>query len=275
MKRAVLLRLSALLLPLFLAVACGDLPTATRAPDLAGAGPMLSGECIPNGDGLYICPPISGGGGECDEYHYDCGGDDCISSTGPGALDAATVQGCTGGSGGGGTIGDGGGTGGGGGGSGNQAPWCPDNDCSPPPDEGALADDELADCIDLGCRLRDPTPGERQRILDLIGTLRTDGFCAEVRESALRMVNRQVQVWDNRTTYPETGGTLYGAAPWDYSRGGHVMYIWTGSLTAWTIAHEAIHGIWNPSGIGHYYTHSDITPAGRSLNDTARYCSGR
>jgi hypothetical protein len=134
MKRAVLLRLSALLLPLFLAAACGDLPTATSAPDLAGAGPMLSGECIPNDDGLYICPPISGGGGgECDEYHYDCGGDDCISSSGPGALDAATVQGCTGGGGGGGTIGDGGGTGGGGGGSGGgtgTAPPCPDFGCT-------------------------------------------------------------------------------------------------------------------------------------------------
>jgi hypothetical protein len=270
MKRAVLLLLS-----LFLAAACGDLPTATSAPDLVDAGPMFSGECIPNGDGLYICPPISGGGGgECDEYHYDCGGDDCISSTGPGDPHSSTVQGCTGGSGGSGTIGDGGGTGGGGGGSGgNQSPWCPANECDPPPDDGVPADDERADCIDLGCQLRDPTTAERQRVLDLIGTLRTDGFCAEVRESAMRMVNRRLQVGDNRVRYT-TGGTLYGAAPWDYTRGGQVMYLWTGALTAWTIAHEAIHGIWNPSGLGHWYSHGDITPAGLDLDATAGYCSG-
>lgn len=164
-------------------------------------------------------------------------------------------------------------SGGGGGGSGT-APG--DSGCPEDPvcASQEAADDELATCTDLGCDLRDPTAAERQKVLDLINTLRTDGFCAEVRESALTMVNRYLQVWDNRVKYPETGTTLYGAAPWDYERGGHVMYIWTGSLTAWTIAHEAIHGIWNPSGLGHWYTHRDITPLGVNLNDTAKYCSG-
>lgn len=134
--RTGLFRLAAFLLPLFLS-ACGDLPTSTRgAPDVSGAGPMLSGECYLQ-DGIYRCPPQSPDWGDCDEYHYDCGGDDCIASTIPGAPGDATVQGCTGG-GSGGTIGgggDGGGTGGGGGGGGSTGPGCPDFGCPPPDDE--------------------------------------------------------------------------------------------------------------------------------------------
>lgn len=52
------------------------------------------------------------------------------------------------------------------------------------------------------------------------------------------------------------------------------MYLWTGAINAWTIAHEAIHGIWNPAGLGHYYTHNDITPVGLNLDQTAGYCAG-
>jgi hypothetical protein len=139
-----------------------------------------------------------------------------------------------------------------------------------------VADDEAVDCIDLGCKLRDPTEAERQRVLELIDQWRSDGFCAEVRASALEMVNRGLQVWDNRVYALNDSGkpaTLLGAAPWDYDLGGPVMYLWTGSLTGWTIAHEAIHGIWNPAGLGHYYTHSDITPLGMNLDQTAKYCS--
>lgn len=133
--RAGLLRLAAILLPLIL-TACGDLPTTQAIPDLSDAGPALSGECTKQGDGTYLCPPISsdpGGGDECDPYHYDCGGGDCIASTGPGSPEESTVQGCTGG---GGTapsdpgdIGGGGGGGGmGGGGGTKRPPPCPEFD---------------------------------------------------------------------------------------------------------------------------------------------------
>jgi hypothetical protein len=135
--RTSLFRLAAFLLPLLLA-ACGDLPTSTRgAPDVAGAGPMLSGECYLQ-DGIYRCPPQSPDWGDCDAYHYDCGGDDCISTAVPGALGDASVQGCTGG---GGTIGDGdggGGTGGGGGGGTGSDPFCPDFGCPTAFEEGPL-----------------------------------------------------------------------------------------------------------------------------------------
>jgi hypothetical protein len=137
--RTGLFRLAAFLFPLFL-TACGDLPTSTRgAPDVSGAGPMLSGECYLQ-DGIYRCPPQSPDWGDCDEYHYDCGGDDCIASTIPSAPGNASVQGCTGG-GGGGTIGDsdgGGGTGGGGGGSTGSDPFCPDFGCPTAFEEGPL-----------------------------------------------------------------------------------------------------------------------------------------
>lgn len=130
--RAGLLRLAAILLPLIL-VACGDLPTTARpVPDLSGAGPALSGDCTKQADGSYLCPPISSDpGDECDPYHYDCGEDDCIASTGPGDPEEATVQGCGPGSGGGDPTdpGEGGGGGGGGGGGTNPPePQCPDWD---------------------------------------------------------------------------------------------------------------------------------------------------
>lgn len=65
--------------------ACGDLPT-TPSPD---AGPMLYGACVPNSDGVYVCPPI--GNATCDPYHYDCGPGDCIMSPTGGD---ETVQNC-------------------------------------------------------------------------------------------------------------------------------------------------------------------------------------
>ncbi|HEY0018041.1 MAG TPA: hypothetical protein VGC13_17125 [Longimicrobium sp.] len=131
-------------------------------PDLSDAGPALSGDCTRQADGSYRCPPISSDpGDECDPYHYDCGGDDCIASTGPGDLEDATVQGCTGGggSGGGGTIGDpndpggdGGGGGGGGGGGTRPAPQCPDwdPDCGyeePEPDTCVTNDPVINDPV--------------------------------------------------------------------------------------------------------------------------------
>jgi hypothetical protein len=266
----VTLGLATFLLPLIFA-ACADLPSGPNATP----GDMLA-DCRWNPDGSASCDPVESAPDEppaCDPYLTLGGCDDNCEMSAPGMDDPEHVgiAGCN-------NSGMNPGPEEPGDGTGTQPPpgeqpTCPEYDpaCD---DTEEPADDELADCVDLGCDLRDPTDAERKKILDLIGSLRTDGFCAEVRESAMRMVNRHVQVWDKRVKYPETGGPLYGAAPWDYARGGQVMYIWTGALTAWTIAHEAIHGIWNPSGIGRWYTHSDITPAGLSLDATAGYCSG-
>jgi hypothetical protein len=81
--RAGLLLLAAALLPLFLA-ACGDLPTTGR-PDPSSTWPSLSGDCTRQADGSYRCPSVSPDwGDDCYHYHYDCGEDDCIMSTGAG-----------------------------------------------------------------------------------------------------------------------------------------------------------------------------------------------
>lgn len=137
--RKLLLGLAALLFPLIM-VACGELPTASHAPEVRGEQPRLS--CYWLADGSVRCTPISPDWGDdtCDPYHYDCGGDDCIQSSGVGGLEGSTVQGCDGG---GGTIGDGdedtvGGGVGGGGGGGTTSPKCPDYDyecLNDPPDE--------------------------------------------------------------------------------------------------------------------------------------------
>lgn len=141
---------------------------------------------------------------------------------------------------------------------------------------GLVADDEEVDCEDVGCKLRDPTPSEREKIMSLISRIRSDGFCGQIRSSATQMVNRKVQVWDNEVLVLNENGQkveLLAEAPWDYETGGPIMYLWTESLTSWTIAHEAIHGIWNPNGVGHYYVHTDTTPLGMSFEETAKYCS--
>lgn len=152
--RAGLLRLAAFLLPLIV-MACGDLPTAGRLPDLPSAGPLLSGECTKQADGSYLCPPVSSGPGDgdtCDPYHYDCGEDDCIMSSGPGDPEEATVQGCPGGGeGGGGSIGDPG-HGGGGGGGGSSPPQCPDFD----PDCGYDEEPQPDTCVTNDPVLNDP-----------------------------------------------------------------------------------------------------------------------
>lgn len=70
----------ALLLALVLA-ACGDLPTTPSSPELAGAGPRLSGECTLRSDGTFVCPPESPDWGDGCEWYQDCDGD-CMSSSG-------------------------------------------------------------------------------------------------------------------------------------------------------------------------------------------------
>lgn len=121
------------LLPLALA-ACGDLPTNSSAPDVAGAGPLQTGGCTWLADGSVSCPPIQPIWDDCDPYHFDCGEDDCITSTG--GAESATIQSCGGGGGGTGAgSGDDESGGGSGGGTGTPgSPLCPDYGCTPPCD---------------------------------------------------------------------------------------------------------------------------------------------
>lgn len=151
--RTGLSRTWALLFALLLS-ACGDFGTLPVLDRPVGGDVLMSGDCVPNSEGIYVCPPISGGGvgGECDLYHYDCGGDDCLSSAI--TSDEMGLQGCPGGGGsgaGGGAIGDGAGPGGGGGGGGLVPPSCPDYDPScdseSPPDSCATSDPVVNDAV--------------------------------------------------------------------------------------------------------------------------------
>jgi hypothetical protein len=116
-----------------------------------------------------------------------------------------------------------------------------------------------------------------QKVKDLINRIRPDGFCGQVRANALAMVNRRFRVWDNIVWAPNDRGQdakLLGAAPWIPEQGAAGMDLWVGAFNAWTIAHEAIHGLQNPNSGSGYYTHSNITPLGMNLDATAKYCSG-
>jgi hypothetical protein len=130
--RAGLPHLLAILFALVL-TACGDLPTSS-SPD---AAPLLSGECVPNSDGVFVCPPI--GNGTCDPYHYDCGPGDCIMSPSSGG---ETVQNCP----------IGGGT--------------PVGPGSPPPPSGGGGGTSLPDTCQTGDPVLD-SPAVRQMLNDL------------------------------------------------------------------------------------------------------------
>lgn len=140
-----------------------------------------------------------------------------------------------------------------------------------------VADDEWYYCVDLGCNLREPTAAERLRVQELVNRIRSDGFCGEIRASAQAMIDRHLRVWENEVYTANDQGkqaTLLGEAPWIPEIRGHGMYLWTHSLNAWTVAHEGLHGIWTTAGLGHYYTHRDVTPLGMGMDATAKYCSG-
>jgi hypothetical protein len=111
--------------------------------------------------------------------------------------------------------------------------------------------------------------------MDQINRIRSDGFCGQVKQSAIAMVQRGLQVWTKLFYITGDDGRerkFLGESPWVYgSSPGPVMHLWTGALDAWTIAHEAIHGIpFENRG----YLHGDITPLGMDLNQTAKFCSG-
>lgn len=94
MMRAGILYLAGVLFALLLA-GCGELPTSGGTRLQPDVPPSLAGDCIPNTDGVYICPPISGGPviPGCDPYHYECGPAECMTST---SGEEQTVQACPG-----------------------------------------------------------------------------------------------------------------------------------------------------------------------------------
>jgi hypothetical protein len=265
-----LINWSAILFALVLA-ACADSPTLPREDTRPAAAAPSS---------TYVLDPVVViGKPGCDPYMdinfcEGGGGGTCISSASAGDTLVYT-SGCEPG-GGGGTIG-GGGDGGGSGGTGGTSTPCPDYGCPEPepisPREAA--DDEMADCVDIGCELRNATESERAKVEAEIAEIRDEGFCGQVKANARVMIARHLQVWSNRVTVRVDGKdrTLLGEAPYDYNRGGPVMYLYTGAINSWTIAHEAIHGLMNPNSNQLYYTHSAITPLGMNLDDTAKYCS--
>jgi hypothetical protein len=256
--------------------ACSDNPTGptSRAADLDAATIASTDQaagCVT--DGICILPPVIVPG-ECDPYlSLDWCGGECVESA-SGGPDVVGAEGCN----------DPGGTGPGTGGGGTEPPppgvcpdWDPNCDQNPEPPAEDHSNDEGIHCTDLGCKLRDVTDAERQKVLDEISSLREEGFCGEVRANALAMVNRRLQVWENRVYAPNDQGqmaVLLGEAPWSHELQAPIMYLWTGAINAWTIAHESLHGMWNDNTtLGNYYTHSNITPLGMNLDDTAKYCS--
>lgn len=251
--------------------ACVDSPTFSTESSAGG---------VSHGRTYVLEPVVVIGKPGCDPYTdiNFCEGDSggaCMASTLPNDTSFVHTAGCAGGGGSTGGTGGTGGSGGSGSSGGTQAP-CPDYGCeASPPSTTDGADDELVDCVDLGCALRDATEAERNKVEAEIEEIRDDGFCGEIKASARVMINRHLQVWSNRVTIKVDGKDrpLLGEAPWDYTRGGPVMYLYTGAINSWTIAHEATHGVYNPS-TGLYYTHSNITPLGLDLDQTAKYCSG-
>jgi hypothetical protein len=278
--QAGLLRLAAFLLPLFL-VACGDLPTAGRMPDLSSEGPFLSGDCTRQADGSYRCPAVSPDwGDDCDPYHYDCGDDDCIMSTGPGDPEEATAQGCTGGGGGdgGGTIGGdgetGGGGGGGGGGGSSPAPKCPDWDpeCDygePDPDIGdgiCTADENGTVCegedrpecqrrpdASAECVTRPPNPTEWTEVGQQVArmTENTD-YCRGAKAIAQGMYaagreGGRIILWDGRNYEPGTNQRrmIWGRNDSDIRGRIIEMDSYLVSRVPSLLAHEALHAYLN------------------------------
>jgi hypothetical protein len=93
-----------------------------------------------------------------------------------------------------------------------------------------------------------------------IELIRPEGFCGLVKENALVMIARHFQVWDNEIIFLAPDGRMrpmLGETHWLYSGSnpGPYMLLWSRSLTAWTIAHESIHGLPNglPGGSGYRY----------------------
>ena len=134
-------------------------------------------------------------------------------------------------------------------------------------------------CAVLGCRVRFPSEPERALVRDVLESLPTEGFCGRVRASGFAMIHRQLLMWDNLVKDP-TLGKIWGEAPYDYVRGGPVMYLYARPPNfPLAVVHEAVHGVvrrYDPRGIPEYYPDSEPgaatnTPFG-TPNQTAARC---
>ena len=214
MKRT-LARLAGFLFSLVL-TACGDLPTASPASDLAGAGPVLSGDCMLQDDRTFLSPPETPIWVDGCDWYQDCGGD-CMAGAGKTPADGSSVQGCTGGGddGGGGPIGDGdapggpgggsGGDDGGGGDDGSGSKICPDYGC-PPPDDPACDP-----AIDPDCE-QPLTQADSATILNAIATMLRPA--SSFTDSIARRDCEQMRTWFNNAF--AAGAVYRGASDSDH-----------------------------------------------------------
>jgi RHS repeat-associated protein len=141
-------------------------------------------------------------------------------------------------------------------------------------------------CHGAGCLLREPTAGEYNQVFEVILALDAAGdrvheFCGRMAVAALGMVNRQLAFWDNETVN-NRGDKFAGEAPYDFSRGGIIMYINSRARSLGiAVGHEAVHGTVRRMQGGQPLYYPDIwipnspnrTPLG-TPDQAARRCLG-
>jgi len=114
-------------------------------------------------------------------------------------------------------------------------------------------------CAVLGCKVRFPSESEQIFVHDVLESLPTVGFCSRVRASGFAMIQRQLLMWDNLVE-DSTLGKIWGEAPYDFARGGPVMYLYSRAPNPrLAVVHEAVHGVvlrYDPRGIPIYYPDS-------------------
>lgn len=148
-----------------------------------------------------------------------------------------------------------------------------------------IANDEDWECDSVRvplCDLQDPTLEHRQQAQNETNKIRNDGICGQAKAMAQTMLNTPegFKVWTNRIQRinPETGimETVVGDQTIKYTHPTgvehiKVMHLWTGGgINAWTIAHEALHAL----GGDHQTTYNNPDGTARSLDSTAKFCSG-
>lgn len=126
-------------------------------------------------------------------------------------------------------------------------------------------------CDTYKCELRDPSFEEYTRVRRVLSRIRQDiAFCQQVQTAGMQMVDRQLQMYDNFVKGPN-GGQIFGNAPYDPTRNGVVMYLysktWRDRFDEHVIVHEAVHGVaYRVDALGRpmYYPDSD-NPDNRSV----------
>jgi hypothetical protein len=138
-----------------------------------------------------------------------------------------------------------------------------------PPEE--VADDENSICHSAqssACNLEPPTNEQRGIIQRGIQKMKTSGVCGLARTSAQSILDSgNFQVWTD-TVRNDAGKIVLGDADkaFLYPDGIEMyayIHLWTGDLSAWTIAHEALHSIG--------YHHEDVID-GMKMDQYAHSC---